>query len=109
MGALTACAAEPAVVIARLRSTNRQAPNTRPPPSAGGCFWGVQGVFQHVKGVTSAVSGYTGGEARTANYESVEQGDTGHAESVKITYDPRRSATASCCKCSSRWRTTRPS
>ena len=55
---------------------------------AGGCFWGVQGVFQHVKGVTSAVSGYTGGDARTANYESVETGDTGHAESVKITYDP---------------------
>ncbi|WP_432379116.1 peptide-methionine (S)-S-oxide reductase MsrA [Duganella sp. P38] len=55
---------------------------------AGGCFWGVQGVFQHVKGVTSAVSGYTGGEARTASYEAVENGDTGHAESVKITYDP---------------------
>ena len=55
---------------------------------AGGCFWGVQGVFQHVKGVSNAVSGYTGGEARTASYESVENGDTGHAESVKITYDP---------------------
>jgi peptide-methionine (S)-S-oxide reductase len=55
---------------------------------AGGCFWGVQGVFQHVKGVSNAVSGYTGGDARTASYESVENGDTGHAESVKITYDP---------------------
>ncbi len=55
---------------------------------AGGCFWGVQGVFQHVKGVTSAVSGYTGGDGRNASYEMVERGDTGHAESVKITYDP---------------------
>jgi peptide-methionine (S)-S-oxide reductase len=55
---------------------------------AGGCFWGVQGVFQHVKGVTSAVSGYAGGAADTANYEAVSAGDTGHAESVRITYDP---------------------
>jgi peptide-methionine (S)-S-oxide reductase len=55
---------------------------------AGGCFWGVQGVFQHVKGVNSAVSGYTGGDARSASYEAVERGDSGHAESVKITYDP---------------------
>jgi peptide-methionine (S)-S-oxide reductase len=55
---------------------------------AGGCFWGVQGVFQHVKGVSNAVSGYTGGDARTATYEMIENGDTGHAESVKITYDP---------------------
>lgn len=56
---------------------------------AGGCFWGVQGVYQRVKGVTSAVSGYTGGSARTAKYEAVGGGDTGHAESVRITYDPR--------------------
>jgi peptide-methionine (S)-S-oxide reductase len=56
---------------------------------AGGCFWGVQGVFQHVKGVTNAVSGYAGGEAKTAQYEIVGSGATGHAESVKITYDPR--------------------
>jgi peptide-methionine (S)-S-oxide reductase len=55
---------------------------------AGGCFWGVQGVFQHVKGVTNAVSGYAGGDARTATYDYVGSGDTGHAESVKITYDP---------------------
>lgn len=55
---------------------------------AGGCFWGVQGVFQHVKGVSNAVSGYTGGDARSASYEAVERGDTGHAESVKISYDP---------------------
>ena len=57
---------------------------------AGGCFWGVQGVFQHVKGVTSAVSGYTGGDKRSAFYQVVETGATGHAESVSITFDPRQ-------------------
>lgn len=56
---------------------------------SGGCFWGVQGVFQHVKGVESAVSGYAGGAPDTAHYETVSSGSTGHAESVKITYDPR--------------------
>ena len=55
---------------------------------AGGCFWGIQAVFQHVKGVKNATSGYSGGEARTAQYEVVSTGETGHAESVKITYDP---------------------
>jgi peptide-methionine (S)-S-oxide reductase len=55
---------------------------------AGGCFWGIQAVFQHVKGVISATSGYSGGEAKTADYETVSTGETGHAESVKITYDP---------------------
>lgn len=55
---------------------------------AGGCFWGIQAVFQHVKGVINATSGYSGGAANTAQYESVSTGDTGHAESVKITYDP---------------------
>jgi peptide-methionine (S)-S-oxide reductase len=55
---------------------------------AGGCFWGVQGVFQHVKGVSNAVSGYAGGDARTASYDTVSDGATGHAESVKVTYDP---------------------
>lgn len=57
---------------------------------AGGCFWGVQGVYQHVKGVTRAVSGYAGGEKRTAQYERVETGTTGHAESVQVTFDPRQ-------------------
>ncbi|WP_026783605.1 peptide-methionine (S)-S-oxide reductase MsrA [Pleomorphomonas koreensis] len=56
---------------------------------AGGCFWGVQGVFQHVAGVTGAVSGYAGGDAATAQYETVGSGTTGHAESVKVTFDPR--------------------
>ncbi|HVJ53532.1 MAG TPA: peptide-methionine (S)-S-oxide reductase MsrA [Aliidongia sp.] len=57
---------------------------------AGGCFWGVQGVFQHVQGVSSAVSGYTGGVKETAHYELVGTDATGHAESVKITFDPHR-------------------
>lgn len=55
---------------------------------AGGCFWGVQGVFQHVKGVQSAVSGYAGGQRSTAHYEEVGSGRTGHAEAVKVTFDP---------------------
>jgi peptide-methionine (S)-S-oxide reductase len=55
---------------------------------AGGCFWGVQGVFQHVAGVENAVSGYAGGEAATAKYRVVGSGRTGHAEAVEITYDP---------------------
>jgi peptide-methionine (S)-S-oxide reductase len=55
---------------------------------SGGCFWGIQAVFQHVKGVTSATSGYAGGEAKTAHYQLVSEGNTGHAESVKIVYDP---------------------
>jgi peptide-methionine (S)-S-oxide reductase len=55
---------------------------------AGGCFWGIQAVFQHVKGVINATSGYSGGAANTAEYERVSTGETGHAESVKITYDP---------------------
>jgi peptide-methionine (S)-S-oxide reductase len=57
---------------------------------AGGCFWGVQGVFQHVKGVVNAVSGYAGGEASTAQYETVSTGETGHAESVRVTFDPHQ-------------------
>jgi peptide-methionine (S)-S-oxide reductase len=64
----------------------------RPKPEtavlAGGCFWGVQGVFQHVKGVTAATSGYAGGDAASANYETVSSETTGHAESVRITFDP---------------------
>jgi len=56
---------------------------------AGGCFWGVQAVFQHVKGVSEAVSGYAGGDKATAAYEQVGTGRTGHAESVEVTFDPR--------------------
>ena len=66
-----------------------QATNSEVAILAGGCFWGVQGVFQHVSGVTSAVSGYAGGEQKTAHYEVVGSGRTGHAESVRVTFDPR--------------------
>lgn len=84
-------AAEPAVVIPQ--------PALDAPPSAsgpqkivlaGGCFWGVQGVFEHTKGVIQAVSGYSGGTKETAHYEMVGTERTGHAESVQITYDPKR-------------------
>jgi peptide-methionine (S)-S-oxide reductase len=57
---------------------------------AGGCFWGIQAVFQHVKGVISATSGYTGGTVMNPDYETVSSGSTGHAESVKIVYDPSK-------------------
>lgn len=57
---------------------------------AGGCFWGIQAVFQHVKGVETAISGYSGGSSSDAEYEVVSTGDTGHAESVQITYDPTK-------------------
>jgi peptide-methionine (S)-S-oxide reductase len=55
---------------------------------AGGCFWGIEGVFEKVKGVKTAVAGYSGGDKRTAHYEMVSEGDTGHAESVQVTFDP---------------------
>jgi peptide-methionine (S)-S-oxide reductase len=57
---------------------------------AGGCFWGVEGVFERIKGVTDVVSGFAGGDKKTAHYERVSEGDTGHAESVQITYDPKQ-------------------
>jgi peptide-methionine (S)-S-oxide reductase len=57
---------------------------------SGGCFWGVQGVFEHVAGVTRAVSGYAGGKKETASYEQVSSGRTGHAESVQVTFDPHK-------------------
>ena len=81
-----------AAPIVRIPAPALDAPAAAPSETAvfaGGCFWGVQGVYQHVKGVTSAVSGYTGGAQGTAQYETVSGGDTGHAESVKVTYDPR--------------------
>ena len=57
---------------------------------AGGCFWGVEGVFSHIKGVTSAVSGYHGGRSADANYDAVSGGSTAHAEAVRVTYDPAK-------------------
>ena len=57
---------------------------------AGGCFWGVEAVFEHVKGVTNVVSGFSGGSSATASYDKVSGGDTGHAEAVEVTYDPKQ-------------------
>jgi len=89
----------------QLASCAAEAPVNIPPPSvdapkqqgalqtavlSGGCFWGVQGVYEHVKGVQKVVSGYTGGDRSTAQYETVGTGKTGHAESVQITFDPAK-------------------
>lgn len=65
-------------------------PKTETIVLAGGCFWGVEAVFQHTKGVTDAVSGYAGGKADTAKYDLVSGGNTGHAEAVQVTYDPNQ-------------------
>jgi peptide-methionine (S)-S-oxide reductase len=73
----------PAVDAARAATPSQQSAVV-----SGGCFWGVQAVFQHVKGVISATSGYSGGSAKAAEYETVSTGETGHAESVQIVYDP---------------------
>jgi peptide-methionine (S)-S-oxide reductase len=90
--AATACNAKagtPAPVPAAAVDAARAAtPGRQTAVVAGGCFWGIQAVFQHVKGVISATSGYAGGSAKTAEYEVVSTGETGHAESVQIVYDP---------------------
>ncbi|WP_095083853.1 peptide-methionine (S)-S-oxide reductase MsrA [Mesorhizobium sophorae] len=83
-----AVSAEDAVVIPPPSIDEKATSGSEKAIFAGGCFWGVQGVFQHVKGVSKAVSGYTGGSKDTAVYETVGSGSTGHAESVEITYDP---------------------
>ena len=76
----------------RIPAPSQDPPTTGTGPQraifAGGCFWGVQGVFQHVIGVQRAVSGYSGGAASTASYDQVSRGSTGHAESVEVTFDP---------------------
>ncbi|WP_077960355.1 peptide-methionine (S)-S-oxide reductase MsrA [Ensifer adhaerens] len=82
-------AEEPAVVIPPPSLDEKSSASTEIAVFAGGCFWGVQGVFQHLKGVKKAVSGYSGGTAATADYETVSGGKTGHAESVEVTFDPR--------------------
>jgi len=80
-------AALPAPAIDALKTGN-SSPQTA--VFAGGCFWGIQAVFQHLSGVRSAVSGYSGGDAKTADYQQVSTGETGHAESVQVTYDASR-------------------
>jgi peptide-methionine (S)-S-oxide reductase len=81
-------ASEEAVIIPAPAADVQAADGIQTAVIAGGCFWGVQGVYQHVKGVSNAVSGYAGGESSTAQYEVVGSGTTGHAESVSITFDP---------------------
>jgi peptide-methionine (S)-S-oxide reductase len=81
-------AASPAVPAAAVDAPLAKTQGQETAVVAGGCFWGIQAVFQHVKGVISATSGYSGGESKTAEYEVVSTGETGHAESVKIVYDP---------------------
>lgn len=91
VGAYAFGGAEAAVVIAAPKIDEPvTGAHTETAVFAGGCFWGVQGVFQHVKGVTKAVSGYAGGNAKTADYETVSSGSTGHAESVEVTFDPQQ-------------------
>jgi peptide-methionine (S)-S-oxide reductase len=89
LGAAAASAAESAFIIPP-PAQDQPAGGAAPQKAvlAGGCFWGVQAVFQHVKGVAGAVSGYAGGQAGTANYDAVSSGRSGHAEAVEITYDP---------------------
>ena len=83
-------AAEDAVVIPPPAMDAKAADGVQTVVVAGGCFWGVQGVFQHTAGVGNAVSGYAGGSKATASYETVSTGTTGHAESVEIKYDPKQ-------------------
>ena len=80
-----ASAAVPSPVANEAKAT---APGKETAVVAGGCFWGIQAVFQHVKGVISATSGYAGGTVKNPDYEAVSSGETGHAESVQIVYDP---------------------
>lgn len=84
----TANPARSAVPAPLVDARRAPAPGQQTAVLSGGCFWGVQAVFQHVKGVISATSGYSGGSAKTAEYEIVSTGETGHAESVEIVYDP---------------------
>ncbi len=90
--ATTACSAKASsstpIPAPAVDETRASAPGRQTAVFAGGCFWGVQAVFQHVKGVVSATSGYSGGSIKNPGYELVSSGETGHAESVQVVYDP---------------------
>jgi peptide-methionine (S)-S-oxide reductase len=92
LAGLTACqpvaAASDAALPAPTVDASKTAQNEQVAVLAGGCFWGVASVFEHVKGVKNVVAGYSGGGASTAHYDQVSDGDTGHAESVKVQFDP---------------------
>ena len=86
----TVANAETAVLVPAARVDSKKAPgDLQTAVLAGGCFWGVEGVFEHVRGVRKVLSGYAGGEKSTAEYHAVGSGRTGHAESVKVTFDPQ--------------------
>ncbi len=87
-GCSQAAVAETAVLAPAAIREARETPGLKTAVFAGGCFWGVEGVFSHVPGVTSAVSGYHGGSRGNASYNLVNRGNTGHAEAVQVTYDP---------------------
>lgn len=91
MLALAACTADAATVAVPDPASDAplaKGKTTETAVLAAGCFWGVEGVYEHVKGVTNVVSGYSGGSVQNPTYEQVSSGSTGHAESVRITYDP---------------------
>lgn len=86
-----ACSATGSVVVLPMPATDMASTASNAPQTAvfaGGCFWGIEAVFRHVKGVSSAISGYAGGSVKSPSYETVSGGSTGHAESVKVIYDP---------------------
>ena len=85
LGSIALAAALPLLLASSTRTSGR---NEQTIVFAGGCFWGVEAVFEHVKGVTSAVSGYSGGTTKSPTYEEVSTGRTGHAESVQVVFDP---------------------
>lgn len=90
IAATPACAAAPESAVRAPAATVRasEMPGRRVAIFAGGCFWGIEAVFSHLRGVSSAVSGYHGGSRASANYEAVSSGRTSHAEAVRVTYDP---------------------
>lgn len=96
LAAAAACTSQPAIPAERTVLAPASAREAHEPAGlqtaifSGGCFWGVEGVFSHVNGVTSAVTGYHGGRGRNVTYENVSTGTTGYAESVKVTYDPAK-------------------
>ena len=90
LATLSANAAEPVQLVPAPVVDASPANGLQTAVLSGGCFWGVQGVYEHVKGVTKVFAGYAGGAASTAQYETVSTGTTGHAESVKITFDPKQ-------------------
>ena len=101
-------AAEEAVIIPAPAADIQPASDIQTAVIAGGCFWGVQGVFQHTAGVINAVSGYAGGSKTTADYNMVSMGPRGTRNRSRSSTTRRRSATARSCRSSSRWCTTRP-